>query len=327
VSGVHVERRKIREGEEGEGEGEEQFNAAFRCDFSRASERRRDESYERGYFNRVTRDFKGYRARHVAIRETSDAVVMSCAMMMTKMMIQSRSCPFSSFGKEAKWKSFSSTTTREKRKRRVRRDASASTVLNEYESILNQSPMLVKSVTSLFGFGIADVVAQTLTTLTSADASRGSLVYLDKARTLRFAVFGFLFYGPTSSIWYSSLDTYVFPDAPTSGLAVASKVLADQILWAPVLISCLFAFDLAFDASETKKPSLSKKIENDLLSALKVNWSFWPLFHLFSFRYVSTEDRILYINCVQIAFNVFLVYTSSRREEEKEEPKNQNRGS
>ena len=193
MSGVHVERRKIREGEEGEGEGEEQFNATFRCDFSRASERRRDESYERGYFNRVTRDFKGYRARHVAIRETSDAVVMSCAMMMTKMMIQSRSCPFSSFGKEAKWKSFSSTTTREKRKRRVRRDASASTVLNEYESILNQSPMLVKSVTSLFGFGIADVVAQTLTTLTSADASRGSLVYLDKARTLRFAVFGFLF--------------------------------------------------------------------------------------------------------------------------------------
>ena len=69
--------------------------------------------------------------------------------------------------------------------------------------------------------------------------SRGSLVYLDKARTLRFAVFGFLFCGPTSSIWYSSLDTYVFPDAPTSGLAVASKVLADQILWAPVLILSL----------------------------------------------------------------------------------------
>ena len=144
---------------------------------------------------------------------------------------------------------------------------------------------------------------------------------------LAFCCIWFPLFGPTSSIWYSSLDTYVFPDAPTSGLAVASKVLADQILWAPVLISCLFAFDLAFDASETKKPSLSKKIENDLLSALKVNWSFWPLFHLFSFRYVSTEDRILYINCVQIAFNVFLVYTSSRREEEKEEPKNQNRGS
>lgn len=58
----------------------------------------------------------------------------------------------------------------------------------------------------------------------------------------------------------------------------------------------------------------------------KSKLEFWPLFHLFSFRYVSTEDRILYINCVQIAFNVFLVYTSSRREEEKEEPKNQNRG-
>ena len=35
----------------------------------------------------------------MAIRETSDAVVMSCVMMMTKMMIQSRSCPFSSLTK------------------------------------------------------------------------------------------------------------------------------------------------------------------------------------------------------------------------------------
>ena len=74
----------------------------------------------------------------------------------------------------------------------------------------------------------------------------------------------------------------------------------------------------------TIAPSLGAGSGGELL---KVNWSFWPLFHLFSFRFVSTEDRILYINCVQIAFNVFLVYTSSRREEEKEEPKNQNRGS
>ena len=96
-------------------------------------------------------------------------------------------------------------------------------------------------------------------------------------------------------------------------IAVATKVFADQIFWAPCLISMLFAFDLAFDASETK-PSLTKKIENDLFSALKVNWSFWPLFHFFSFKFVSTEDRILYINCVQVLFNVFLVYTSSKRE-------------
>jgi protein Mpv17 len=246
----------------------------------------------------------------VAIRETSDAALISDTMM-----ISTRLCPSSSLVRGKKEKSsFVTPRTKRTRKSRVRR-TTVSTLLSEYESILNQSPMLVKSLTSLFGFGVADVVAQGLSTSTNTD-SRSSPIF-DGARTLRFAAFGFFLYGPTSSVWYSSLDTYILPENPTSGLAVASKVFADQVLWAPVLISSLFAFDLAFDTSGTTKPTLSKKIENDLFSALKVNWSFWPMFHLFSFRFVPTEDRILYINCVQVLFNVFLVYTSSKREEGK----------
>ena len=245
----------------------------------------------------------------MAIRETSDAALISDTMM-----ISTRLCPSSSLVRGKKEGS-SLVTPRTKRTRKSRvQHTTVSTLLSEYELILNQSPMLVKSLTSLFGFGVADVVAQGLSTSTNAD-TRISPKF-DGARTLRFAAFGFFFYGPTSSVWYSSLDTYILPENPTSGLAVASKVFADQVLWAPVLISSLFAFDLAFDTSGTK-PTLSTKIENDLFSALKVNWSFWPMFHLFSFRFVPTEDRILYINCVQVLFNVFLVYTSSKREEGK----------
>ena len=244
----------------------------------------------------------------MAIRETSNAALISDTMM-----ISTRLCPSSSLVQGKKERSSLVTPrTKRTRKSRVRRTA-VSTLLSEYESILNQSPMLVKSLTSLFGFGVADVVAQGLSTSTNAD-SRSSPIF-DGARTLRFAAFGFFLYGPTSSVWYSSLDLYILPENPTSGLAVASKVFADQVLWAPVLISSLFAFDLAFDTSWTTKLTLSKKIENDLFSALKVNWSFWPMFHLFSFRFVPTEDRILYIICVQVLFNVFLVYTSSKREE------------
>ena len=247
----------------------------------------------------------------MAIRETSDAALISDTMM-----ISTRLCPSSSFvrGKKEGSSLVTPRTKRTRKSSRVRR-TTISTLLSEYESILNQSPMLVKSLTSLVGFGVADVVAQGLSTSTNTD-SRSSPIF-DGARTLRFAAFGFLLYGPTSSVWYSSLDTYILPENPTSGLAVASKVFADQVLWAPVLISSLFAFDLAFDTSGTTKPTLSKKIENDLFSALRVNWSFWPMFHLFSFRFVPTEDRILYINCVQVLFNVFLVYTSSKREEGK----------
>ena len=242
----------------------------------------------------------------MAVCQTADSVVSVMTMTMMMVHVSTRS-PCSSSSSQKRGMCF------KKRRRTVAQTSSS--FLDKYDLILNQSPLLVKSLTSFVGFGIADIVAQGLTLVGAGgrgdkEGSRGSFV---AARTLRFAAFGFLLYGPASSTWYSLLDTFIFIENPTSGIAVATKVFADQIFWAPCLISMLFAFDLAFDASETK-PSLTKKIENDLFSALKVNWSFWPLFHFFSFKFVSTEDRILYINCVQVLFNVFLVYTSSKRE-------------
>ncbi len=43
------------------------------------------------------------------------------------------------------------------------------------------------------------------------------------------------------------LDKYILPEEPTSALAVAAKVAADQVAWAPVLVTTLFAWDLAWN--------------------------------------------------------------------------------
>ena len=59
---------------------------------------------------------------------------------------------------------------------------------------------------------------------------------------------------------------------------------------------------------------LQKKLGADLLDTLKVNWSFWPVFHVLNFRFVPPGDRILYINAVQVLYNVFLCYKASERE-------------
>lgn len=40
-------------------------------------------------------------------------------------------------------------------------------------------------------------------------------------------------------LWYSFLDGKVYPDKPKSNKAVVSKMLADQLLWAP-FFSCVF---------------------------------------------------------------------------------------
>jgi protein Mpv17 len=196
-----------------------------------------------------------------------------------------------------------------------------------YESVLASSPLLTKCVTSGVGFAVADVVAQSL--------SGG---FRDANRTAANAVFGLALYGPLSSAWYGALDALILPDSPNGAAAVAAKTALDQLLWAPVLVTGLFAWDMARKGEplvvaregregnpetprdpSSRNPcpkrdrSLKSKLEDDLLDTLKVNWTFWPAFHVLNFRFVAPPDRILYINAVQVLYNVFLVLKAAKR--------------
>ena len=77
-----------------------------------------------------------------------------------------------------------------------------------------------------------------------AAADTRAYVY-DYSRTLRMGLFGLAFYGPISGAWYAALDQWVLPDEPAGAAAVAAKTTLDQLLWAPLLVTSLFAWDLA----------------------------------------------------------------------------------
>ena len=128
-------------------------------------------------------------------------------------------------------------------------------------------------------------------------------------------MFGLILYGPASRAWYGVLDQYVYPEIADSPIAVTAKTALDQLIWAPILITGLFAWDLQCKG-ENMSEELPGKLNRDLLNTLKVNWTFWPVFHLINFRFVSPADRILYINCVQVLYNVFLVLKAADRGEE-----------
>ena len=206
--------------------------------------------------------------------------------------------------------------------------------LDAYESVLASSPLLTKCVTSGVGFAVADVVAQSL--------SGG---FRDAERTAANAAFGLALYGPLSSAWYGALDAFILPESPNGAAAVAAKTALDQILWAPVLVTGLFAWDMArkgeplvvarerrdespeprLDPPGTPTPrraetpasrrggGLAAKLDDDLLDTLKVNWTFWPAFHVLNFRFVAPPDRVLYVNAVQVLYNVFLVLKAAER--------------
>eukprot|EP00240_Pyramimonas_obovata_P012788 CAMPEP_0118923856 /NCGR_PEP_ID=MMETSP1169-20130426/2237_1 /TAXON_ID=36882 /ORGANISM="Pyramimonas obovata, Strain CCMP722" /LENGTH=252 /DNA_ID=CAMNT_0006864911 /DNA_START=46 /DNA_END=804 /DNA_ORIENTATION=+ len=179
-------------------------------------------------------------------------------------------------------------------------------LLGAYETAVSASPTLTKSVTSLVGFAIADVVAQVLS------KPKDGRFSLDLARIGRIGLFGLAFYGPASGAWYGYLDSHVMPDNPTSASAVALKTAADQLLWAPILITTLFAWDLCW-SEEQSLNQLPQKFRQDLLATLLVNWTFWPAFHLVNFRFVSPTDRVLYVNVVQVFFNVFLCWQAAKQ--------------
>ena len=267
---------------------------------------------------------------------------------------------------------------KKQRPRVVVEASSGIALLERYEDVLAAAPVATKCVTSWVGFTVADAVAQLLA-YTGPFAGKkkeeeeeeveGIFQYYDFRRTLRMGLFGLAFYGPISGFWYGLLDQYVMPDAPAAAVAVATKTALDQVLWAPVLVTCLFAWDLTFsgDAGESngeevpeprgekaggsERIALKKeeggegigvngrgaliggannvfvaKLRRDLLPTLYVNWSFWPLFHLVNFRLVPPSDRILYINVVQVIYNVFLCYKATAREDEGEVEEEGNNG-
>ncbi|DBA87095.1 TPA: hypothetical protein ACH3X2_005269 [Trebouxia sp. C0005] len=97
-----------------------------------------------------------------------------------------------------------------------------------YSKALEEHPIRVKSATSFFGFLLGDAVAQLVV--------GNPYNYL---RTARMVIFGILMDGPIGHLWYTFLDGKVYPEDPKSNKAVISKMLCDQLLWAP-FFSCVF---------------------------------------------------------------------------------------
>ncbi|KAK9917307.1 hypothetical protein WJX75_002997 [Coccomyxa subellipsoidea] len=168
-----------------------------------------------------------------------------------------------------------------------------------YIRALDERPIMVKSATSFFGFLIGDLLAQGL-------SGRG----FDVFRCLRLLAFGVTMDGPVGHVWYTFLDKNIMPKEPTSNKAVVLKMLADQLLWAP-FFSCVF---FAFTNTLAGHPEATiPAIQNKLLPMMLANFAVWPIAHLINFKFIPSQQRILYINCIQIAWSAYLSNLSATR--------------
>jgi len=68
---------------------------------------------------------------------------------------------------------------------------------------------------------------------------------------------------------------------------------------------CVFFTYLGLAAGDSFSV-IGNKIKSDLFSAMQGSWKIWPLVHAVNFKFISTKHRLVFINAVQILFNMFL---------------------
>jgi len=167
-----------------------------------------------------------------------------------------------------------------------------------YLALLESKPVVTKALTSLLGFAIGDVLAQCCIEKKEC---------FDWLRLLRFSTAGMLIHGPAGHWFYGNLDSLI-PGA--TARKVATKVFVDQIVYAPIFGTLFFSY---MAATEGKGPVMvAKRVKHELMTQVAASWKVWPLAHAINFALVPTSQRILYINSIQIGYNMFLSVLGSR---------------
>ena len=168
-----------------------------------------------------------------------------------------------------------------------------------YEHHLEERPLATKALTSFIGFAIGDVLAQVFVTPSPSG--------FDYYRLFRLASFGLLLHGPSSHWFYGLLDGLL---PSTSSHIVILKVLIDQTIWTCCFSVLFFSYTGALEMRGLRH--VWRKVRRETLTQMTGSWTVWPLAHTVNFRFVPSSQRVLFINCVQIGYNVFLSIIANR---------------
>jgi len=174
-----------------------------------------------------------------------------------------------------------------------------SAIWAKYNALLEAQPLLTKALTSLTGFSVGDILAQSFI--------EGKGKPYDPMRTIRMGSFGFLLHGTTGHYFYGFLDSKL---PGTKPVTVATKVAIDQTIWNPIFGLMFFGY---LNLCEGKSfNDYTNKIKSDLKTAVMGSWAVWVPAHTINFAFVPPSQRLLYINTIQIGYNIFLSFLGNK---------------
>ena len=166
-----------------------------------------------------------------------------------------------------------------------------------YNHVLATHPVVTKAVTSAVVYSLGDAIAQ--------KSEKGGTAELDVARILRSGLAGGLGHGPLSHVWYNlSEDFFNNVVHWTAWWSFLPKIVVDQTVWGP-LWTMLYIILLG----SMKQEPLEKMVGDVKSSTIPLvldGLKLWPLAHCVTYGLIPVENRLLWVDLVEIAWVTIL---------------------
>ncbi|KAL6955217.1 hypothetical protein U1Q18_046478, partial [Sarracenia purpurea var. burkii] len=162
-----------------------------------------------------------------------------------------------------------------------------------YEEALKTNPVLAKMVISGVVYSIGDWIAQCY--------DGKPLFEFDRSRMFRSGIVGFLLHGSLSHYYYQFCEAlFPFDD----WWVVPAKVAFDQTAWSAVWNSIYFVV-LGFLRLESPA-NIFNELKATFWPLLTAGWKLWPFAHLITYGVVPVEQRLLWVDCVELIWVTIL---------------------
>ncbi|XP_026663275.2 uncharacterized protein LOC103714610 isoform X2 [Phoenix dactylifera] len=171
-----------------------------------------------------------------------------------------------------------------------------------YEEALKTNPVLAKMVISGVVYSVGDWIAQ---------CYEGKPLFdFDRARMFRSGLVGFTLHGSLSHYYYQFCEAlFPFQD----WWVVPAKVLFDQTAWAAIWNSIYYAVLglLRFESPA----NIFSELKATFWPMLTAGWKLWPFAHLITYGVIPVEQRLLWVDCVELVWVTILSTYSNEKSE------------
>lgn len=166
-----------------------------------------------------------------------------------------------------------------------------------YSEVLDNSPLSTKAVTSATVYTIGDFIAQRTQGISMSE--------LDRPRMLRSLLAGLIGHGPLSHLWYGWSEN-IFENVFhwNQWWGIFPKVFVDQTTWGPFWNN---TYILLLGIMKLSSPgTIFKEMKQTTIPLIVSGLKLWPLAHCVTYGLVPVENRLLWVDLVEIIWVTIL---------------------